>query len=97
MQYSFYVTVADETRRQSAITGLESGSLTVEDLTHTTTTLTGIVRSGDHGYEVTVDWQGLSCGCKDFEYRGRERRAACKHLIAAMLVDQMQRGLPQAA
>ena len=96
MQYDYYLSTADAKRKDAAITGLEAGSLTVEDLSNTGD-LTAIVRNGDHGYQVSVTRQGIDCGCKDHEFHGRKYGTACKHLIAAMLVDQMQQGYQQAA
>ena len=85
---------SDETRRQSAVIGLESGALKVEDLTYTNDTLLGtVVSDGSHGYSVTIDWGGVHCGCKDHQHR----KVLCKHLIAAMLVDLMQQEVPAAA
>ncbi len=97
MRYDFYLNAADDKRKQSALIGLESGSLTVEDLTHTDTSLIGIIRSGVHGYEVTITRQGINCGCKDYEFHGRKHGTSCKHLIAVMLVCQLQNEAQQAA
>ena len=96
MHYDYYLSTADKKRKNSAITGLESGSLAVEDLRNDTD-LTAIVRNGDHGYQVSVTRQGIDCGCKDHEFHGRKYGTSCKHLIAAMLVDQMQNEVQQAA
>ena len=92
MTYDFYLTTATAKRKDAALTGLAAGTLQVQDLTHTAKKLTAIVTSDTgktrHGYEVRIGWDGMTCGCKDWEHYGRQHYAACKHLLATMLVDQ---------
>ena len=102
MTYDFYLTTANAKRKDSAQTGLAAGTLQVVDLTHTDKELSAIVTSDTkgtrHGYEVRIGWDGMTCGCKDYEHYGRKHHAACKHLLAAMLTDQLQEhAWPQAA
>ena len=93
MQYDYYLSTADDTRKDAAQTGLMAGTLTLEELTNTSHALTAIIasdsKSGRHGYEVSIKSDGMECGCKDYEFHGRKYGTACKHLIAAMLADQV--------
>ena len=80
MQYDYYLSNAEPKRYQRALDGLRNGDLVVEDLTFDGANMTALVRSGDHGYECTVTWEGVHCDCKDYGHR----LASCKHLLAAM-------------
>ena len=104
MTYDVYLTTtapAGRQRKEAARIGLEAGTLHVTDLTHTHTALTALVTSDTggtrHGYAVRIGWDGLHCDCKDWQHYGHRHHIACKHLLAAMVVDQMQQDVPQAA
>ncbi|GEM_PF-2569467 len=85
-------------RFQKAVEGLKQGKYTVESLGKRDGAFRWVVHNTNTDYEVSYrKGQGWSCGCPDFEKRGKSL-GMCKHtamvFVTSRLKDDIESGIP---